>query len=350
MLIDIAGTIVAFSVIMLLLSLLVTSLSQVTQHYLRLRGRNLRFGIRRLLESETDLDPTECLKSTNRILNGYESNPLRGQKESSHLAMAVLGSKVTWIESKPLEGALSKELGEDADSKAIAKKFEQFDKPLRKRFAQTMRLVSIGWAVVIAATFQVSTPELIKNLSLDREYRNEIVKSAPDLLKSTESQIHEISNSESSYTESIQKLSKSYPEIKEAINGLEASALYPGDLSEELADKIEDHEDLESIIVEFEGYLYQEAEKRLDQNIENLKQISSQLHLIDIRPFRDEMRFYYDQGKIQIRNIIGILVTAILLMLGAPFWFNSLTNALAFHDLLKPKDSQTKSKGKGGEK
>ena len=55
MLWDITGIIVAFSVIMLLFSLFVTAINQCLQHFLRLRGRNLRNGLRDLIAAQTKI-------------------------------------------------------------------------------------------------------------------------------------------------------------------------------------------------------------------------------------------------------------------------------------------------------
>ena len=54
MLMDIIGVAIGFSVVMLLLSLIVTSLGQATQALLRLRGRNLRYGLAMALSKSFD--------------------------------------------------------------------------------------------------------------------------------------------------------------------------------------------------------------------------------------------------------------------------------------------------------
>ena len=55
MLFDVVGVVIAFSAVMLLLSVLVTTLAQATQAAVRLRARNLQSGLAALLEQEVKL-------------------------------------------------------------------------------------------------------------------------------------------------------------------------------------------------------------------------------------------------------------------------------------------------------
>src|SRR5258708_37434374 len=76
MLSNIVGTLLAFVTIMLMLSLIVTSLVQFTQATLRLRGRNLLFGIGALIKQH----------APHAKPPGDKTSPLRNDP---HLAVAA---------------------------------------------------------------------------------------------------------------------------------------------------------------------------------------------------------------------------------------------------------------------
>jgi hypothetical protein len=66
--------------------------------------------------------------------------------------------------------------------------------------------------------------------------------------------------------------------------------------------------------------------------VEQIKQAVSALSSIDITPLRDGWK-YRDHW-------LGMLITVILLSLGAPFWFEMLRNILRLGDIFDP-DTKT---------
>ena len=73
MLMDVIGIVIAFSVVMLLLSLMVTSLGQATQSFFRLRGRNVKYGLTRLLNNEIGMTLQESKTEAAKILNDVDA-------------------------------------------------------------------------------------------------------------------------------------------------------------------------------------------------------------------------------------------------------------------------------------
>ena len=75
-----------------------------------------------------------------------------------------------------------------------------------------------------------------------------------------------------------------------------------------------------------------------------------QLSLINVTPWRYGTVFYLHNGNVQLRNILGVLATAILLSLGAPFWFKTLKRGLALRDVLSPENERESTNRKSGDK
>ena len=81
MLILLLGVAIAFSVVMLLLSLLVTTLCQSTQALLKIRGRNLQSAIRSLFQSEFDLPKWAANQHAAALLNSPQIALLNQRKD-----------------------------------------------------------------------------------------------------------------------------------------------------------------------------------------------------------------------------------------------------------------------------
>ena len=59
-------------------------------------------------------------------------------------------------------------------------------------------------------------------------------------------------------------------------------------------------------------------------------------------------KFYYKSGSVEWANLVGVLITAILLSFGAPFWFERLKEVLKLKDTLskgiKPEEDKSGEK------
>ena len=61
--------------------------------------------------------------------------------------------------------------------------------------------------------------------------------------------------------------------------------------------------------------------------------MTSRLAKFDVKPWKHGWAFYQNSS-----NLFGILITAILLSFGAPFWFEWLGRLLKLRDVLSPGD------------
>jgi len=282
MLMDIIGVAIGFSIVMLLLSLIVTSLGQATQALLRLRGRNLRYGLATALSKSSNGASQADLDDASDLLNRCDDAAFRRQSNPVSLLSRMLGPRISWLENDTLESVLRDKAGElndktddkvsasttDATIASITEKFGRLEKSLKGRFELIMRGVSVFWALVVAVVFQVSAPQLIQQLSTDPELRANFAVTAADSLQ-------------------------------------QSAAIIDADSANSPETDVE----------KIQAY-YDEAIKNVEVNMSDLSRVN-------ISPLRYGWSFYTD-GTRSLANILGVLMTAILLTLGAPFWYGAL--------------------------
>ena len=332
MLTDVLGIVIAFSVVMLLLSLMVTSLGQATQHAFRLRGRNLHYGVAAAIDQASSKDATTSKKIAAEVMNSVAISPLGGAAKPDSGLAKVRGPGVTWVDSEALKEALSEHKNaKDVELDKVVDLFNKSDLHLKHRFSVTMRFVSMFWALVVAIVFQISTPALIEQLSVDPVLRDKIASRKDEVIVYASGKLEQIDSNAEVYSAVIQSMVHKYPDLKEQFEGLDTDTAWLGDLSEELADAIETDSQADAIVQDFEDVLFDAHRNARDKALESAKSTANQLSMINITPFRYGGSFYNS-----VENWIGLLMTVILLSLGAPFWFNTLKTAVSFRDLLQP--------------
>ena len=72
------------------------------------------------------------------------------------------------------------------------------------------------------------------------------------------------------------------------------------------------------------------------------------LSALGVEPWSKGWDFY--GGEDSRRNIVGVLLTALFLTYGAPFWFRVLQSTVGLRDVLKPKDEKDNGKTDEGTK
>ncbi len=179
MLVDFIGIAAAIAAMMLLLSLIVSALSELTQAIFRVRGRNLQYGLACALAVEGNKpDRTNRLEAM-EILNRTDAALLTGRFEPGSLRSKFLGPPVSWLEHADLVASLKgiatainsvvkPAIDEETIGNAIqdvAQHFESAERALRSRFALIMRGVSFAWSVALAAVFQINVLDLVRQLS-----------------------------------------------------------------------------------------------------------------------------------------------------------------------------------------
>ena len=348
MVMDVIGAAIGFSLVMLLLSLIVTSLSQATQALLRLRGRNLRIGIAAALTPAEDTKVSKSsLADAADLMNRSVDATLRRQADSSSLWARILGPAVTWMDEDTLRALMLDKARELARTSAdpgnprglkkavkkAVKRFSRLEKTLKNRFKNIMRGVSLFWALVVAAVFQISAPQFIQELSTDPRLRAQFVAASGGVPKKSSDRIQDIKAGyfDAVYRAVLEKMSKDRQDLSDLLKNLDLER----DVREQFADITKDRNNKTDRLSTFDSLVIEGTRRNREAVITNARAHNDRFGLIDITPMRYGTSFYTETPQ-AVGNIIGVLLTAILLTLGAPFWYNALQTAVRWRDQFAP--------------
>jgi hypothetical protein len=331
---------------------------QTIQAGLRLRGRNLQRGIQAVIETvygTKDLDAkTLALKTMHSknicILGRIDENPEKKLKR-------LLGPPVSYIDPEDLPEAL-KSAGLDDTENAnqaaeIKSVFNSMWKQLENRFLSIVRFVTVVCSILVAGYFQVSTPALLEKLSKDETFRDpvsDVAEGVESIMIPTHEELSEkaLATLKDEFSDFGEKIEEGY-----AIRSSKAVII---DELETILTDIEERGD--KIIERYKELLDGLHAKQKEKAIKEARAATAMSARLDITGWQKEWGFYYRNGSVDWGNIIGVLMTAALLTLGAPFWFEQLKKAMNFGDILskgikkeeneKDREEKDKETGTGG--
>ncbi|HUU17713.1 MAG TPA: hypothetical protein VMW72_11225 [Sedimentisphaerales bacterium] len=418
---EILAILIGFAGIMLVLSLLVTALTQAIAHFLSIRAKNLEAGLAELLASaqqqrikpdfvraSSDLSAKLALKNkTEAILNSLKQNGITGKifdkaakdcanalaeyqeankafeerrasttpgpqqtkskanikKTAEETAKDILESnslmkqgkisylpkfmapKASWVLKEELEMLLHEQSKEHSEltTEVIEKAmswFSRMERGLSQRFSVIMRCITFGCALLVAVVFQVSAPDVLKRLSTDPQYRAKAEMEAINLVSKHEADYTALTRYEDVSAKALEQLQENHPDLQETLEEVSGIGNAKNDILDELSVVLEDNPRRQELVVEYESILdklhregYEQAGKMIEESIGTLA-------LFDIAAFSHGAGFYWN-----IQNLLGILMTIVLISLGAPFWFSTLRRLVALRDVLAPEQDK-KDKGK----
>ena len=352
MLSDVLGVLIAFISIILLLSIVVTALTQATQATFRVRGRNLLTSVTRLLEATNHLDPglsrTEKRKAAARVLNnGNVATVDKVKKPDGILRRVILGPRTSWVEARELAAAIrhmESPISSDATTAnkdmpppappddPLVKEIKRAEPSWCKRFQYFMRLITIGWSLIIAIGFQVSAPSLFASLSQDPARtalilgeQAEVTKIATEALAEDEYDL--VSD------EALDELAKQYPAFADDIAQAGNAAPTKAELLQQLLDVLPDVPERPAMVQAYSKLIDARVTKTDTSAIDSTDDAVNKLSTFGISWWQHGAAYYYNQqGGVNVSVLIGALITAILLTFGAPFWFEQLRTLAALRD------------------
>lgn len=314
-------TVVSFALVMLLLSLLITAFVQLWVSVLGLRGRNLVWAVERLLKEAApelaDKDNPGVARELSRQLLGHEAmavstnwllkgldwllEKVRGKpgpfnegkrpptavnRQDIMLALESLlasGELLTVIDKKfPQQKEALKKVVEgklaqlDQLEGRISKWFDLVMSSASEKFKLWSRWLTVAGAVLLAFFFQVDAVDLLSQLAADPEVRAELLARAPE----------------------AQEL---FEQLQQPVDGA---------VSKERVEALEGT--LGSIRSELE---------------------SSRLEVL--QPYAGWSDFKSNFLTRSCEHLSGLLMTILLLSLGAPFWYSVLNNLLKFRSIVR---------------
>jgi hypothetical protein len=378
-------------------SLMVTLLTQMVSAFLGLRGTNLRWGIATLLKQ---LDPS-LAEHAERISQAVLEHPLVSDSTVSRsswwlfrrwrLASAVrkdevLGvlhmlvqpgqgeasaaNAVEWtkaltqalerLDQEPAENLVTaapeiRKLFPDNPAKAdqivaqmmtsaetltggINKWFDSVMDRVSQRFAMHARIWTILFSVLIAFALHLDAPRLLTQLSSDSELRGRLVSSA-DALQKRADEILTTSGSASAavYVDSMKQLIAAHAsELKGIAVPAGFSDLAGG--KQWLADQLKslNISNPEQWQQEFEASVPQGALRSKADDLSSILKDKLRIQLVpDPYP-----RPFYNYWTPSWLHFWGVLASAALLSMGAPFWFNTLKTVGNLRPVLANKQKQ----------
>lgn len=379
MTLEYVDTILAFIVVMLLLSLLITVLVQLVVSFLNLRGGSLLWGVEQILKACPELeDHTKGIAE--KILKHRSISPdgrlakVIGSEELKSILMDLYQDAERWVNKgksdkdvsenvkilEALEKVIPDNFGEEVkdNTEELFKQFEElFPEETKKleaaarlvekkasglllkvdtwfvtvmrrtteRFTMMTRIWTVIFAVVVTIAFNVDSRKLLLDLSTDAGLRETLAASAGRVLEKAEV----VLNVEPIATKALTAIKDKLPEetakhIPEEITSLE-------DGEEWLKQRIKDPDKQKELMGIYRIEYDKLTRKRLGIVVKQAKGLKADL---------EEARLTIGPGIWPWQDwrgwphLFGLLMTIAFLSLGAPFWFNALRGLSNLRPLL----------------
>jgi adenylate kinase family enzyme len=366
-------TVIAFAVVMLLLSLLITTLVQSVSALLELRGRNLLWGLKRLLPQ---LDPAlraEAAKLAQQILthpaltdrDGKRASALRASELVLVLEDLAQHGDLNAETKQALKDLFNETVGRQSPEMA-AKAQELLDKfnvafpdqsqALRQtvegvlgttqkmvirvdawfdtvmdrtseRFKMLTRYTTIACAIPIALFLNVDSLAILKQLSNDPELRTKLVQMSDGTLRQAEGVFEESGRTVASEAIRAVRDDAAGGDVSAALKT--ACAADPGACQNGLTGRaagidwisgqITDPELQRKVIVAYGTAFDQKAIDHFNQLGASFKDLRAQLD-------GTELNIISGSPSVpkSLDSLLGRLMSVFFLSLGAPFWYNAL--------------------------
>lgn len=396
-------TVISFAVVMLLLSLQITILVQLVIAISGLRGRNLQWGLERLLgqvapnleahaneivkkllqhpslahtgglggrlwgqrravairleEFHRVLD--DLAKDSNNQLGITAKNALRvalqatvpgKTEELAEKASAVLAELTTALPEKAtaIQDAVSRVMTRTKELEArVNSWFNTIMDRTTERFVLRTRWITAALAIAFALLLQIDSLQLLKQLSSNSAIRARLVQGAEATLKQAETVIES--------TKAPKPLaSLAIGGMKDDVGDPDAGLLggVPGNLVTHeagegwLKKNFPDPAKAARILAAYNKH-FDEATitriKELDTSFQEVKQSLDSSSLVIVpSPFPP----YSSYCRFENHHLLGTLMTTLLLSLGAPFWYNALRQLANLRPLVAGKVEREKTDSK----
>jgi hypothetical protein len=367
-------SLIAFVGVILLASLIVTVLTQMVIAVLNLRGKNLLWGLKQLIsEIEPSLkDNAEAIvkKVLNNPMISMEKNgkgfwrkfqkfpAVIRREEFSRLLVKLAESedvkefgdaaaaglrKLTAINPDELIKQLNalptdwREAAENELKKVSSFIFDQvktarlkimeleawFDHVvdrLSQRFARYSKIITVCGAVLVALLFRLDSIQLLKQISSDQELRTQLLANVAEIQEMGNT----ILGGPTSFDMAFQSLKSRHAKLN-----VPAQSILSRESAEQwLQDNPLQDAAYEQLSKEYETALTEASKTKLGTLGNELTKMNATLSQISLKVFGSGEINDIFRGSFwkQENKIIGILVSIVLLSLGAPFWFNMLKN------------------------
>lgn len=354
---------IGFATVMLGFSLLAMIATQLVVTLLNMRGKNLKKGLATLLRTA---DPglarhgeghEESLGE--RIASEILSHPLVSHSSQRRgpwkLASTIRREELTQaIELlADAQGASFQQALAEHRSKLIRHVDKWFDSSMDRvsqAFVTRTNLVTAGVAALIAITLHLDAFELMEQLTDDQVLRANLSAAAVGMVKRADQFLGEgQSNVPTAYQSAVEALRLEHPKLEQLpappdFKGRRDALIW---LQQEIRKLPLSKEERSS----FEADYRQEVASALNGAVDQLKDeavnVLQELKTSRFQIVPDPYPGIEGYGRGRGIHALGILASAGLLSLGAPFWFNSLKTLSSMRPLLATKEHKERDRRRG---
>jgi hypothetical protein len=327
---DQLDTVIGFATVMLGVSLLITSLTQAVLSLLDTRGRNLRSGLKHLLQNVAPGLRDRAAELSERIVR----HPLISD---SSVGRGIWG-RATAIKKEellPILDHVLKAAGKPDGLAGVAveerRAIEQWFDPAMARtsqwFAMYSRWITVALAIVVAVAMHLDALAVFRQLQRDRDTRARLVAMSETLLEQSPGVIAQVERVRGIYVEILKELltsesSRFRPEAAPPDGEPPASR-------DRAVDWIERHarsgEDAAALTRAFHERLDARLDGDLQRALDRFNTTRADLTAPGLSLYPGEGHTWADLA-VNDSHVWGIAASVLLLSLGAPFWFNTLKN------------------------
>ncbi len=338
---DTLAMLIGFVTVMLVLSLVVSGITQAIQSWLKMRERNLIWGLSLLLDAFHTAQTASTFEGTPADKKKWVGNAKRVAKKVVAIErqpgdpgvierlMSVGTPQVAAVSESELprilkDAAISEtiDLGKSlSDEMRVREQFTVAKNRMSDRFKYQIRILTFLLALGVAALFQISAPDLLTRLSTDPAYRNQLTHNAETIYAQTTELVRKIPTHEDVADQALTAVAEQFPEHADDIYqaagvGFDRDSVV-GELEHVLKEL--DNEKRDQIVIAYGREIDKLYNEQFEQAIGRIKATSAAAAQIDLRILPYGPEFYSDPI-----NLTGLLITAILLSFGAPFWYDTL--------------------------
>ena len=340
MLLDMLGVMIGFSAIMLLLSLLVMSFVQAIMALFRFRGRNLLGGLTDFLEAQDVVQgDRKGLKAASHKLINHRIGIVADKQA---MFRPFLGPTASRVDKDKVLGFVIAEKNiknQSYDPASLEQDFSRLEDRLSVRFAKRSRMLSVVGAFFIAVVFQVSTPDLLRELSTNAEMREAVLTNV-DLIATDAGEIItnpvEAQDVAEQALDQLIKGNRKFRDSEELKNRLEEASGQGEDIDALVAELATIFPENPDQVAKWQSQYRELIDKLVKEERakvkDQAKKVIAHLATVKIEPWKEGWKFYNPPSW----NWLGVLMTIILLTLGAPFWYEMLRNLARLRDMLSP--------------
>ncbi len=368
-------TVLGFAVVILLLSLLVTTLVQMVITVFGVRALALKWGIERLLrqvvpelskeDAQTLADAVSSHESIKHTVWGRATDirkdelvQLLGElckeaagslcrsKESEDKLRALVATATTPETTelaRNVKAELERSFPNEADhvraavDRATAKTTQVasevgawFDTVMDRTtevFMRHTRWITVVVAALLALVFQIDSLAIFRQLASDPELRAKMVATTESVLKESEKVFANTTTEKKLASMSIEAIWKSVQPRVEDPNARQSppAGLVAREEGESwLVRHVTDSKARKAVLVLYGAEYDRRSAEFLNELHESARRIQDDLKTSELEVFHNPAtawgKTYWEDGM----RFVGVLITALFLSLGAPFWYNTL--------------------------